>query len=119
MTSEVAQAIMAFPWESKPPLHTAVGFLISGGAVTVNLGYQVYPGAIRLMAFIRIGGMEPQLWRQHWTSKMAAVEAAENLAADAEEYITETLGLTPRQVEDLDLDDFVQHVHMRVHNELH
>lgn len=109
----------AFEWEREPPLHTAAGFLIVGGNVTVNLGYWTYPNAILLLAFTKIGQQEPQLWRRHWTSMEAAVEAAENLAADAEEYITETLGLMPRAVEDLDLDDFVQHVHMRINNELH
>lgn len=109
----------AFSWEGKEPEHSAGGFLLVGGNVIVSLGYAVYPQGVLLLATTKIGAQEPLLWRRHWSSKMAAVEAAENLAGDAEAYICETLGLIPRPVEDLDLDDFIQHLSMRLNNELH
>lgn len=109
----------AFGWEKDPPLHAATGFLLVGGNVTVNLGYMLYPQGVLLLAFTKIGGQEPTLWRRHWAPKETAVDAAESLAGDAEEYIFGTLGLAPRPIEDLDLDDFIQHLHMRLNNELH
>lgn len=109
----------AFDWERNPPMHKATGFLLVGGNVVVNCGYFLYPQGVLLLAFVQIGDQEPKIWRRHWASKEAAVDAAESLAGDAEEYIMGTLGLAPRPVEDLDLDDFIQHLYMRLNNELH
>ncbi len=108
-----------FRWERGEPRAAAHGFRIAGGNVVVSLAYAIYDEGILLVAFTQIGAQPPQLWLRRWASHIAALEAAEDLAGRAEEYITETLGLKPRAVEDLDLDDFIQHLDMRLHNEFH
>lgn len=118
MSEEPAQVLptTAFPWESEVPLHQATGFVLSGGAVEIRPMYFVYTKAILLVATVRIGGLDPSIWRRHWTSYEGAVDAAERLVDDAFDYLTETLGLRPRDTEDLDIDDFVRHLHLRLNN---
>lgn len=106
-----------FPWDSTNPEHIVQGFLIVGGNVTVNLGYVLFPQGVLLFATTKIGAAPPELWRRYWTPRESAVKAAEDLAAWSETYITETLGLSVRPIEDLDLDDFIEHLRLRIENE--
>lgn len=108
-----------FPWQGETPEHDAHGFRLVGGNVTVLLGYAAYRGGILLYSLVQIGDQQYKPWRRHWASREAAVESAESLAGDAYEYITETLGQRPREIEDLDLDDFVEHVRLRTENAFH
>lgn len=55
----------------------------------------------------------PQIWRQFTTPNNAAVEAAVELAADAQEYLG-MVNAPQRPSEDLDFDDFLEHVHLTV-----
>jgi hypothetical protein len=109
---------IAFPWEGKPPLFTAYGFCLCSANLKIYFTYAVYKEGVLLACTERIGDNEPSLWRRHWTSIEAAVEAAEVLVGDAEDYI-EMYRLPVRPYEDLDGDDFIQHLHMRLNNELH
>lgn len=106
------------PWESQPPLAAVNGFKAAVGQVVVTLGYAVYPHAILLFAHLTMpaGGTHP--WRYHWTSKEAAMEAAEQLAAECDEYL-DAFNAPRRPVEDLDFEDFLEHLHARLNNELH
>lgn len=106
----------AFPWESEVPLHQGTGFVLSGGAVEIRPMYFIYTKAILLVVTVRMGALDPSIWRRHWSSYEGAVDAAEILVDDAFDYLTETLGLRPRDTEDLDLDDFVRHLYLRLNN---
>lgn len=108
-----------FPWETGKPLHFASGFTINGGNVTVRLTYLIYAEGVLLFSTVQIGAQPVQTWRRYWTSHVGAVESAENMCADAHEYITKTWGMRPRGEEDLDLDDFIEHLSARLNNELH
>lgn len=108
-----------FPCEKDPPQHLCQGFTLHGGAVDINLAYAVYPLGVVLIATVKVGDLARTIWRRFWTTRESALEAAESLAGDAEEYMFETLGLAPRPVEDLDLDDFLHHLDMCLNNGFH
>lgn len=100
-------------------LSKAFGFKSARGQVEVILGYAVCERAVRLEAYIRMGTNEPSLWRGFWVSYIEALTSAEELCADAEEYLEQYNNVPPRPCEDLDFYDFLQHMEMRINNELH
>ena len=107
-----------FPWENQKPTHHVAGFRISAGNVVLTLGYATFLGGqITLFALSSVAGSPATLWREFWTSIESAISEAEQLCADAEEY-AETIGFI-RPVEDLDLEDFIQHLTLRIQNGLH
>lgn len=118
MTDQVLHP-QAFEWETKPPLHSAGGFLMVAGNVWISMGYAVFKEGVLLQSYTRIGDNQPQPWLRHWTSHLAAVEMAELMVCNAEEYLGETLGQAIREVEDLDGDDFIEHLRIRLANEFH
>lgn len=79
----------------------------------INLGYLDYGPQVCLVALIKVIGQPNVIWRSHWVPGDSAVEAARNLAADARGYIRE-LKLIVRPVEDLDYNDYVEHIRCRV-----
>lgn len=97
---------------------TAYGFTITAGTLVIRLGYKLLGDSVYMFATTQIGDAKPQLWRQFTTHRKAAEEAAESLAADAEEYAEATKCLI-RPSEDLDLYDFVEHVALTVRGEMH
>ena len=103
------------------PLHQPVMFVQSGGAVDVHLSYLLFQEAVLLSAFVTMPGYPPgRIWRQHWTSYEGSVSAAEDLADDALEYLQDSLGhKNLRPAEDLDYDDFVEHLRARLNKEFH
>jgi len=109
----------SFDWEKVPPKHASGGFRLVGGNVTIMLGYAVYDEGVLLHAITKIGDQNPDLWRRYWTSHDVAVASAEELVEDAEYYLFNVLGLRPRPVEDLDLDDFIEHLQARLDGGLH
>jgi hypothetical protein len=107
-----------FPWESSEPTHFARGFRVSGAMLTIHAAYAIYPQGVLLLTYLETPqGTNP--WQRVWTPRENAVEAAENLAGAAEHYLTADLGITPRPVEDLDLDDFIEHLSLRLNHALH
>lgn len=108
----------SFPWESQTPDGPVYGFVLAGVQFKLLLGYAVYPAGVLLYCFEQYLQQEPQLWRRHWTSKEAALEAAESLVGDAEEYF-ESLGVIARPVEDLSFDDYLQHIEQKLNHALH
>lgn len=109
---------LAFPWESQTPHTPVYGFVLAGVTFKLLLGYAVYPQGVLLYCYQQYLQQEPQLWLRHWTSKEAALEAAESLVGDAEEYF-ESLGVMPRPVEDLSFDDFLQHLEQNLNHAFH
>ena len=107
-----------FPWEGREPTHVASGFKVSGGMLAIHAAYAIYPEAVLLVSYLESpSGKSP--WRRVWAPRGSAVEVAESLAGAAEHYLTADLGLTARPIEDLDLDDFIEHLSLRLNNALH
>jgi hypothetical protein len=106
------------PWESEPPIANVFGFKSAVGPITVSLGYAMYPGAVLLYSHLTTPPSPPQLWRYHWTSKEEALRMAESLCAESDEYLSR-FNWPRREVEDLDFEDFLEHLSARLNNELH
>lgn len=104
------------PWEERPPDHACWGFLAAAGNVTVYVGYAVWKEAVLLHASIRIAMGDYQPWRRFWAPHESALEAAENLCGECEDYLCGTLGMTLRDAEDANFDDFLEHLHLRITN---
>jgi hypothetical protein len=105
------------PWSSK--LGTSVsGFRQAAGLVEIILGYVVVGEVVGLVAVLSLPGAPPQVWRQFWTPKAEAMNAAADLCADCMEYLAK-FHLPIRPVEDLDYDDFLEHLHCRINGDLH
>jgi hypothetical protein len=108
----------AMPWQDEPPIATVGGFTLASGHIAITLGYALYKEAVLLHSHLHMPNSEPKLWRYHWTSYIEAERMAENLAAESEEYLRK-FQLPIRPNEDLDFDDFIDHLHARLNNELH
>jgi len=107
----------SLPWLSRPPQFDCDGFLSTRGLIVINAGYADYGGPVLLYAVEHIGTTK-RLWRSFWTTRDNAAIQAEILVGDIEEYL-ETIPATPRTSENLNLDDFIQHITERYQNGLH
>lgn len=94
------------------------GFTVAAGNLVIRLGYKVQNAGVLLFAYTQIGDATPQVWRQFMAPPESAIEAAMALAADAEDYALST-GHPLRPNEDLDLDDFIEHLSLNVTGEMH
>lgn len=103
-------------WEERPPEHSCWGFLVAAGNVRITTGYAVWREAVLLHASIAVGSNEYTGWRRFWAPHDSALDAAESLCGDAEHYLTGTLGMTLREDEDQNFDDFLEHLHLRITN---
>lgn len=99
--------------ESKP----TYGFTLAAGNLVIRLGYKVEGNLVTLFATTQVASNPPQMWRQFQAPKASAVEAAHNLAGEACDYAESTGGLI-RPYEDLDLDDFIEHLTLTVQGEM-
>ena len=98
--------------------HFAGGFRIAAGHLKLIFGYGIrHNGTITIVVLEVLAGVT-SVWREVHTTRDAAVECAESLCADAQEYI-DNCQFPQRPYEDLDLDDFIEHLHMRLNHELH
>lgn len=107
-----------FPWEGKEPIASAYGFTLAGVLFKLHLGYVLYKEGVLLYCTEKYADNEIQVWRRHWASYEAAVASAENLAGDAEDYF-ESLRIIARPDEDLNFDDFLEHLALRLNNGFH
>jgi hypothetical protein len=101
-----------FDCERGPPIHSCSGFCLVGGNVRVGFGYGIYTMGVLLVVTTRIGLADSTVWRRVWAPKDQALDTAETLVGDAEEYLVDTLGCAPRLEEDLGVDDFLHHLDM-------
>lgn len=109
----------AAPALEDAPETSCGGFIACVGSLKIHLGYATWAdGRVLLFCHEQIGPQPPTLWRQVWTGRENAVDAAENLCADAEDYI-DSIHAPMRPYEDLDMDDFLHHIHLRVTNGFH
>jgi hypothetical protein len=96
-----------------------LGFRAVCGAVELTAAYEAGPaGPVRLLLIEQFSGSAPRLWRNVLVSRGAAVKAAEDLCRDAHAYLSR-FPFPTRPSEDLDLDDFVEHLRIKLANELH
>ena len=90
---------------------------MTAGNLVIRLGHKVQGTTVTLFATTQIADNAPMMWRQFETPRHSAVGAAEMLADDAMEYAESTGGVI-RTSEDLDLDDFLHHLHLTIQGEL-
>lgn len=106
-----------FPWESKAPIFDCDGFLAAKGLLVIKVGYADFGGPVLLYAIECISDTR-RIWRKRWTHREVAARDAEDLVADIEEYLDQ-INAVQRPSEDLDLDDFIQHITERYNHGLH
>lgn len=123
---QVAAAPEQYPhlqsWEEAGPmLAPSPGFFTAAaGFLSVRLTYYLHQKGVLLVAVIVPPMAPPSVWRRYWTSHVAALREAEELAADAEEYLRQmTQGASLRTIEDLDYDDFLEHLKTNLNKEFH
>ncbi len=103
---------------SPEPLKLTHGFKAKAGHCLINLGYTIRPsGIVTLFAFIKFGTMDYEPWREFQCGAESAVSQAMAMARDAIAFLG-TQG-PAREVEDLDFDDFIQHLSANINKELH
>lgn len=95
----------------------AYGFTMTAGSLVVRLGHRLQHNGVLLFATTQVGDAAPQMWRNFMVTRESAVEQAIALASDAEDYLLSTGGLV-RPVEDLNFDDFIEHVGLTVNGEM-
>jgi hypothetical protein len=99
------------------PVHTCYGFKAAAWNLKLSLGYNTYEdGRVLLYCFEQIAAQPLQVWRCFWTSAQGALQAAEDLCKDAEQYLN-GFSTARRPTEDLGLDDYLKHIQSRLHNE--
>lgn len=102
------------PWDQQIPVTTCFGFCSKTHNIKLMVGYSIYAnGMYRLYAYEQIGGQALQLWRTFLVSPEAAVESAETLCDECEDYL-DTFSLMRRPDEDLNFDDYIQHIELQV-----
>lgn len=106
-------------WGEQEPLAVATGFCQQAAALKITLGYATYKhGGIMLFAMEQVGHNPPQPWRRFWVTKESALRAAEGLCADAALYL-DMVSNKWRPAEDLDFDDFQEHLKAYIENSMH
>ncbi len=94
------------------------GFRAKASTLELSLGYAIHSnGAIELYVLERIGAMEPTVWRNFLTTREAALDVAEGLCADVEDYLD--LVAPRRPYEDLDMDDYLKHLECALTDNFH
>ena len=107
-----------FPWESDEPAHNVHGFTAAAGPLKINLGFAIYAnGMVLLYATESLSGAPHKVWRRLWTTVDVADDVAEHLCYDVQEYL-EPLVLQ-RPAEDLDMEDFLECLHLYCQGMLH
>lgn len=105
--------------EQPTPRYVVSGFRAKVGNLMLTVGYAVYDTpAVLLFATETIGTQQPTLWRQFWTSRERAIDAAEELCGACVEYLEE-FQAPFRPCEDFEYDDFVEHLRLRLSNQFH
>jgi hypothetical protein len=84
----------------------------------VYVTYFVHERGVLLIARIQQPNGEIRPWLRHWTSHIEAVRAAESLIGEAVAYLQQmTNGHAMRETENLDYDDFIDHITIRMNND--
>lgn len=97
----------------------ASGFCQKALNLKITLGYSTNSaGGITLVAVEQRNAGVQQPWRKFQVSRENALKAAEELCADAAQYL-DTVSQKWRPSEDLDFDDFQEHLRAFLDNSMH
>jgi hypothetical protein len=106
-------------WLKEAPLHEVSGFSVARGGVQIFLGYTISKsGPVYLCAVEVMGDLAPRTWLSRWTTRESAVRDAEDMVCVVEEYLDQ-INAPVRPDENLGLDDFIEHLSLRLSNGLH
>lgn len=105
--------------EADEYVSVATGFCQQAAYLKITLGYAAKStGPISLFAVEQHGAGPHQPWRKFQVSREAALRAAEELCADAAQYL-DMVSHKWRPSEDLDFDDFQEHLKAYLENSMH
>lgn len=106
-------------WLKDGPLHEVTGFSAVRGSVQIFLGYTISrSGPVQLHAIEKMGDLAPRIWLNRWTTRESAVRDAEDMVGRVEQYLDQ-INAPSRPEENLGLDDFIEHLSLRLSNGLH
>jgi len=106
-------------FEGHEPTGIATGFCQQAGPLKITLGYATYSHeGLMLFAVENWGANPSQPWRRFWVPRETAVAAAQELCDDAAQYLN-MVTTHWRPTEDLDFDDFVEHIRAFVEGSMH
>ncbi len=109
-----------FPWDVDPGLQHAYGFTAVRGGMQIFLGYvTTATGPVCVYANEKIGDMALRPWLQRWVPREKAHAAAQALCQEVEDYLASFRGMVSRPVENLDMDDFIEHIRIRTQHDFH
>lgn len=104
---------------TQDPIMVCSGFCQAAGPLKIVLGYSVYShGGIMLFAMEQMFANAPVLWRRFWVTRESAVSQAGSLCDDAAQYL-DTVSPRWRPAEDLDFDDFTEHLRAFIEGSMH
>lgn len=106
-------------WPRGPLLGAAGGFREARGTIEVIVGYAVFADAVQIAAFLKVGPQPPVEWLNRWTSHIEALRAAESMCGEAMDCLDSYKNVPRRPVEDLDFDDFLEHLETRLNGNFH
>lgn len=107
------------PWEGGEVQTNCWGFTAKASNLLLTLGYATYGnGVVLLYVREQIGPAPPATWRAIWTTRECAVELAEALCSDVEDYLN-SLRMPWRPVEDLEMEDYLEHMTLRLSGQFH
>ncbi len=104
---------------SAPPTSMVTGFTQQAFALKIVLGYMTLPDeSLMLFAYEQWTGKEPVMWRKFLVPQHSALKSAESLCDDASRYL-DMVSTKWRPSEDLDFDDFMEHLRLHVEGGMH
>lgn len=104
---------------SEPSSPNPVTFRLGGVSLVAVVGYLIKGEQVEMFATLVPGVGSPVAWRHFFTPKSSALDEAAQLCADVEEYVIGELGIKVRDVEDLDFDDFLEHLELNINHAFH
>jgi len=105
--------------EQLTEIRWSAGFCQQAAYLKISLCYGVMPdSSIVLFAMEQLGTGPPQPWRKFLVPRHAAVSAARALCSDAAQYL-DMVSDRWRPSEDLDFDDFIEHLRLQVEGGMH
>lgn len=95
-------------------------FKAAAGFLEVHLTYWLHEKGVLFASLIVPPQAPSRVWLRHWSSHIEAVRSAENLCGESVDYLRRMTGGMPlRETEDLDYDDFMNHLATRMNGEFH
>lgn len=101
------------------PVTVVADFTQQAHVLKITLGYMTFPhSGLMLLAMEQWVDRPPTIWRKLWVTRSGAVRAAERLRDDATKYL-DMVTTKWRPTEDLNFDDFLEHLRLHVEGGMH